>query len=108
MLSNPFYYGHFRYAGEVHEGKHEAIISKALFDEVQAVMNRRFRWRPDDTKRKPKAFLGLLHCAECGGAITGEIQKGHTYYRCTKKGRFPTWCAQQYIREEALDVEISQ
>src|SRR3989338_7898125 len=22
ILSNPFYYGHFRYAGEIHEGKH--------------------------------------------------------------------------------------
>ena len=30
MLSNPIYYGHFRYAGEVHEGKHEPIISKEL------------------------------------------------------------------------------
>lgn len=28
ILTNPFYYGHFRYAGEVHEGKHPAIISK--------------------------------------------------------------------------------
>jgi hypothetical protein len=30
---------------------------------------------------KPKAFFGLLHCSTCGGAITAEIQKGHTYYR---------------------------
>ena len=28
MLTNPFYYGHFRYAGEVYEGKHKAIVSK--------------------------------------------------------------------------------
>jgi DNA invertase Pin-like site-specific DNA recombinase len=32
ILSNPFYYGHFRYAGEIHEGKHEPIIAKKLFD----------------------------------------------------------------------------
>jgi Type ISP C-terminal specificity domain len=35
------YYGHFLYNGEVHEGKHEPIISKTLFD---AVLNRRWRY----------------------------------------------------------------
>ena len=39
-------------------------------------------------------------------AITGEIQKGHTYYRCTKKDKSRP-CKQPYIREEALDAEIS-
>lgn len=28
ILVNPFYYGHFKYCGEVHEGKHKPIISK--------------------------------------------------------------------------------
>jgi site-specific DNA recombinase len=106
LLSNPAYYGHFRYAGEVHEGKHEPIISKALFDQVQSVMSRRFRWKPAETVRVPKAFTGLLHCGECGCAITAEIQKGHTYYRCTRKNR-ARQCRQPYIREEALDAEIT-
>jgi DNA invertase Pin-like site-specific DNA recombinase len=107
MLSNPFYYGHFRYNGEVHEGGHEPIISKALFDKVDAVLNSRWRYSPLEKKTIPKPFLGLLHCATCSGAITAEVQKGHTYYRCTKKGRFTSWCTQPYIREEALDAEIS-
>lgn len=41
MLSNPFYYGHFLYLGEVHEGKHTGIISKRLFDNVQAILAQR-------------------------------------------------------------------
>jgi hypothetical protein len=41
MLANPFYYGHFRYLGEVHEGKHTGIISKRLFAEVQIVLTKR-------------------------------------------------------------------
>mgnify|MGYP001612011711 FL=1 len=28
ILTNPIYYGHFRHAGEIYEGKHETIISK--------------------------------------------------------------------------------
>ena len=107
ILSNPIYYGHFRYAGEVYEGAHEAIISKQLFDQAQAVLKSRYKWSPNHTPVKPKPFLGLLHCATCGGAITAEVQKGHTYYRCTKKSRSTVWCLQPYVREEDLNKEIS-
>ena len=106
VLSNPLYYGHFIYAGEIHEGNHQPIISKKLFDEVQAVLNRRWRYSPGEQSTKPKELLGLFHCADCGGAITAEIQKGHTYYRCTKKNRAQR-CFQPYIREEALNDEIT-
>ncbi len=106
ILSNPFYYGHFRYAGEVYEGHHDPIISKKLFDDVQAIFENRWRWSPYESKRKAKPFMGLLRCVECGGAITAEVQKGHTYYRCSKKRR-AVRCEQPYIREELLDAEIS-
>jgi hypothetical protein len=94
MLKNPIHYGHFCYAGEVYEGKHEAIISKDLFDRAQAVLFGRWRYSPSERKTEPKAFLGLLHCSTCGGAITAEIQKGHTYYRpeCQRRNNGHTWC----------------
>lgn len=75
MLRNPFYYGHFEYVGEMYEGKHPPLISKALFDKVQAVLEKRTHHFP--TKRIPKAFTGLLRCRECGRSVTAEIQKGH-------------------------------
>jgi hypothetical protein len=104
MLRNPFYYGHFEYAGEVYEGKHPPIISKALFDKVQGVLERRTHHFP--TEREPKAFTGLLHCKECGRAVTAEIQKGHTYYRCTKKSKLVK-CRQPFLREEELERQLS-
>ena len=109
MLSNPVYYGHFRYVGEVYEGTHEPLISKQLADQAQAVLKKRYKWSPFVMPVKPKAFLGLLRCSTCGGAITAEIQKGHTYYRCTKKSNaaLRLLCRQPYIREEDLTVEIS-
>jgi len=104
ILSNPFYYGHFRYVGELYEGKHEPIISKKLFDEAQAVLQE--RGRPHrEPKNNPKAFCGLITCAECGMMITAEIQRDHVYYRCTKKGKVK--CNEPYVREESLDLQIS-
>ena len=106
ILSNPFYYGHFRHCGEVYEGRHEPIISKRLFDSVQGVMQGRWKWSPHETVRKLKPYMRLLRCGECGGAITAEIQKGHTYYRCSKKFKLRP-CTQPYVREEVLDAEIT-
>ncbi|PIS09034.1 hypothetical protein COT75_03665, partial [Candidatus Beckwithbacteria bacterium CG10_big_fil_rev_8_21_14_0_10_34_10] len=53
-------------------------------------------------KRKRKhefAFSGLMKCGNCNCLITAERQKGHHYYRCTKKKQ-P--CNEKYLREEAL------
>ena len=52
---NPFYIGLFRYAGELHEGKHKPLVSKKLFDEVQNVMAR--RGRPHKPRKKPLPYL---------------------------------------------------
>lgn len=57
-------------------------------------------------KRKRKhefAFSGLMKCRNCDCLITAEIQKGHHYYRCTKKKQ-P--CNEKYLREENLVEQI--
>jgi site-specific DNA recombinase len=75
---------------------------------VQGVLNERWRWSPKDKAkmRQPKAFTKLLRCANCDSGITAEVQKGHTYYRCTRKNR-ARLCFQPFIREEDLNIEIS-
>ena len=103
ILSNPFYYGTFRYYGELHQGTHQPAISKKLFDKVQKILED--RTRPKNKSEKVYPFRGLLKCTECGCSITSQIQKGHTYYNCTKK-RIP--CSQPYIREENLAEQISK
>ena len=102
ILQNPFYYGMFRYNDELWQGKHESIIAKKLFDKCQKVLADRAR--PQKRNIKEYAFRGLLACGECGCSITSETQKGHIYYRCTKKRGT---CSQPYIREELLAEQIS-
>ena len=114
ILTNPFYYGHFRYAGEIYEGIHKPVITKKLFDQVQEVIRRKDK--PWKNNRIPKPFLGLFHCKECGMMITGEdktkFYKGtnrtvtYIYYRCTKKSK-TIKCLQPFVRQEELDHQIS-
>ena len=114
ILSNPFYYGHFRYSGEVHEGKHQPVISKKLFDKAQEILKE--RGRPHyKMKNVAQAYCGLISCASCGMMITGEYkvkkQKNgnvheYIYYHCTKKSK-TIKCAEPCIRQEQLDTQLS-
>ena len=79
------------------------MIAKKLFEACQKVMADRSR--PKKPSQKEYPFRNLLKCGECGCAITSETQKGHNYYRCTKKK--DKECSQKYIREEVLARQIS-
>lgn len=100
ILKNPFYYGDFLWAGERYRGSHEPLISRELFESVQAVRKRGGHPR---ARIRDFAFKGILKCANCGCAIVGEIKKGkYVYYHCTSaRGK----CDQPYIREESL-IEV--
>ena len=103
LLKNPIYTGLMLYNGEIHEGKHEPIISKKLFDSVQEVMMRKSK--PHSKGLKPFLYRGFFRCGECGCFITTETQKGHNYLRCTKR-KNP--CSQKYTREEIITSEIQK
>ena len=103
ILADQFYLGKFRLKGELHDGAHEPIISRDLFDRVQIILTRRSR---KVAPRDPNdfAFLGMVHCASCGATITAERQKGHHYYRCTKK--ISPCPEKKYLREEKLETRF--
>jgi site-specific DNA recombinase len=105
ILKNPIYYGHFRWAGDVHEGSHKPIVTKDTFDRVQRIIEGRKKWSPRVSHRVTKPFVQLLRCATCGYGVTAEIQKGHTYYRCTRKSK-AVRCSQPYLNEKLLDAQL--
>jgi hypothetical protein len=104
MLSNPIYYGAFLFGGVQYDGNHDPIISKQLYDNVQRILQiRRPTIRSADIS---KPFTKLIRCATCGMSITTEHQKGHTYYRCSRKSRTVD-CRSPYVREEVMETLIS-
>ena len=102
ILKSTFYYGIFVFKGETYQGSHEPLITKKLFDKCQEVMKDRGHIK---TRKAENTFpfRGLLTCGECGCMITAETQKGHNYYRCTKKREM---CSQKYVREELLTEQV--
>jgi hypothetical protein len=113
MLTNPIYYGHFRYAGEVYEGKHTPIITKKLFDRVQAILEQRGHRRKG--ANAPQPLCGLLACGACNMAITAEKKTKHqkngniheyVYYRCTRKHK-TIRCTEPAVTESDLATQLT-
>ena len=106
ILRNPFYYGHFQYRGEVHEGSHKPMISKKLFDKIQEalVSNGKPRKKSD---AKDFHFLNFATCGGCGYSITAERHTKKSglkfaYYRCTRKSKNFVCTENHFLREEEL------
>jgi hypothetical protein len=101
ILSSPFYYGLMKFNDELHQGNHDPLISKNLFETVARELDKRMK--PHGKRKHLFAFLGLAHCGQCGCSITAERQRGHHYYRCTKKKGV---CTEMYLREEKLAEQV--
>jgi len=104
VLQNPIYCGIIEYGGEKYEGKHEPLISKDLFDKVQAVMCRKSK--PKAPRLKPYIYRGMFRCGSCGAFITTETQKGHHYLHCTKRVRRD--CPEPFVREEEVSDQVTR
>lgn len=109
LLQNPFYYGVFEYphkSGNFYNGKHEPLITKELFDQVQTQVKSQVL-----RTQEPKefAFTKIMMCELCGSGICadekfkklkdGSINR-HIYYGCTKSKDKNCTCG--YINETEL------
>lgn len=72
---------HIRRSNQTFEGVHEPLISKQLFDRVQAVLTGKLNTR---TMRHDFLYRRRLTCKNCEYSLIGETQKGYIYYRCQR------------------------
>ncbi len=88
ILRDRCYIGDLRYKSQWHQGTHEPIIDRPIFERVQALLG--------DRVYKTNELLyagGMIRCAHCGGQVTGEkvikksTGKEYIYYRCTMYNR---------------------
>ena len=105
ILNCPFYTGiiHVKRTGEIYIGKHEALISKALFDRVKEIL--RLKTTHGDEWKHDFTFRQTIKCASCKRSISGEPHKGRVYYRCNKP-YCPTTCIREDRIEEAVEQEL--
>ncbi len=114
ILDNTFYYGVFEYprkSGNWYTGKHEAIVTKELFDLVQSqVKSNVLR-----IENKEFAFTKMMFCGLCGSGISADekfkkLKNGgvarYVYYGCTKARGVDCKCG--YTEEKEVIKQFNE
>jgi len=89
LLTNPLYIGLIKHKEKTYKGRHEAIIEKSLWDQVQTSLNDNggHRAKANATRSKTPAMLkGIIKCGHCGTAMgvtfTKKRDRTYRYYLC--------------------------
>jgi len=103
MLKNPFYIGINRFDGKDYPGAQTPIISKDLFEAVQAKMH---GGRPVKFRKHNPVLKGMVTCGYCHKFITWQIQKGNLYGSCQRT--LAECKKQKMMRETAVNEVVEQ
>jgi DNA invertase Pin-like site-specific DNA recombinase len=103
ILNHPFYYGLMRIkrTGQTFIGNHEPLISKELFDRVQALLRQRAKVTTGIKRRY--LLQRMIRCSNCGRGLYAEVQKGHIYYRCHSPS-----CVKTSLREDTVIAAVAK
>ncbi len=132
ILTNPFYYGAYRYnvrEGEngpkrdstewvIVENHHVPLISKQRHDEIMYRMHRNKRGGNQKgqsvQKKNAHIFAGVLECGECGSMLTSTPGKRRadgwapSTYGCHYRRKSATACKSKFITDATLAPFIVQ
>ena len=104
ILRNPAYYGMVRTKDGLFTGKHDPIVSKELFDDVQEILTRKL----GGTMRHANPFKGLLVCMYCGRqmTLTQKLKRGKIYRYCHCYGP-KSECRRPHFAEKKLSDSLA-
>jgi site-specific DNA recombinase len=107
MLRNPIYAGVVRWKGVEREGTHPSLVSRALYDKVQMVLDAlssggERSWKHDHYLKD------TLVCAECSSKMYYAVAKSRFgYFRCVGRNTRRTRCSQgRYVPAAVLEREV--
>lgn len=87
------------------EGTHEAIISRELWDTVQAQVTKNSRTL--NFEQNVGLFAGFLKCGDCGRAMVKTRWSGVIHYSCGSYRRYgASICTKHYIPQKDLEEII--
>jgi len=87
LLGNPLYIGEISHKGERHEGQHEAIVDRNIWDRVQATLGDNTQGKRQRVNAKESSLLAGLMVDEFGNKLTAThaVKDGKRYRYYTSK-----------------------
>ena len=90
------------------EPTHEPLVSRELFDAVQAMFDAARRPSTRDARRRHRHYVlaGRMRCGVCGRRMQGHWNHGRAYYRCKFAEDYPDGDRDHprnvYVKEDAV------
>ena len=114
ILTNPYYYGHYRGVDNYIWG--DAYITKERFDKIQKMLKKNVKARKSN-KTREYIFSGLLVCSECGCKLASHhnvlpladgSKKTYLFYRCNRAAMANKCTARGTFNEIKLEQKLIQ
>ncbi len=118
MLKNPYYIGIVRYRGVDYEGKHEHLIDKQTFDQVQQQLEAN-NFAGEKQRIHPHYLKGSIFCGkpnkhgeQCRCRLivcnaTSRSKMIYPYFVCIGRQRDKTSCSQRALLIEHIEADIA-
>ncbi|MBX6390329.1 MAG: recombinase family protein [Frankia sp.] len=111
MLANRYYLGEVRFEGVWYPGRHPALITPALFEQVQAVRRGR-KVSGEKVHAHPNYLKGIVFCGTCRSrlGITNATNRWGTvypYFFCIGRAKRRTPCDQPAILIDDLEASVA-
>ncbi len=111
ILKSRYYLGLVTFEGVEYPGRHPALVSERLWQEVQAV--RRGRYQSGEKPRHHPHYLkGTLHCGQCGEplgihVVTNRQGIKYEYFECLGRVR-KNGCTQKVVLSELAERQVER
>lgn len=97
LLKNALYVGKIRYQGELHDGQHEAIVDRKVWDAVEHQLKHHTKQGGSRVRSRFGSLLrGLVRCGVCGSAMTVHSARGRNRNR-----RYGAYVCLKYLKQGA-------
>jgi hypothetical protein len=109
MLRDRYYLGKVMYQGIEYPGRHQPIVSEALFDRVQRVLDA--HWGSGTRERQHRHYLkGVVWCGRCKRRyiITPGRGNGDEYFYFMCRGRQMKQCNHPYVPVDIMEQAVEQ
>lgn len=116
VLSSPFVAGYVKHLDDIYPGKHEPIIDKEIWNQVQKMLQERYT--PIPVKDENNLLTGFIYCGKCGCRMrfksrvwTSKNAAGNNYYYvCYGRAGFKTmsehYCPSPFYSAEKINAAV--
>jgi len=108
MLVNPFYAGRLQWSELDVPGKHEPLVTNAVFEQVRAAIDARYR--NPGVKGSVEGFplRGVGVCSTCRGRMTAERHGRWGYYRCGRNAFKSLSCRAKFCNSKRAHEDLER